>query len=330
MASIAELSDKPRYTIKDVCTRTGIQAVTLRAWERRYRLLTPQRSDNRYRLYSERDIAVLRWVKNQVDCGSAISKISHELHSLMEQGQWPEVLPAAPAARTRQLTNPEVYSKQLYRAFIAHDEGQAIKLMHEIEGGFDLNTLCLNILAPCLVQIGEAWYHGEIHIATEHFASSFICGRLLNLLQAYPTRRGTASILIGCAPNENHEIGSLMLALLLRSKGLRVEYLGPDLPIADLVDYASEQRPDMIILNASMAYAASELTEVQQKLNKLSSPPIFGYGGQAFVLNRELHKRIAGIYLGDSLEEAAVFTRSLLNRPKESKRSPGKTLVNPV
>ena len=74
VATIGNLSEAPKYTIKAVCNQTGVQTVTLRAWERRYNLLKPKRSEGNYRLYSEQDVAILRWLKYQVDAGTSISK----------------------------------------------------------------------------------------------------------------------------------------------------------------------------------------------------------------------------------------------------------------
>src|SRR5690242_19197418 len=67
-------SDIPVFNTKAVVQQTGIPAPTLRAWERRYRLLTPERARNAYRLYSERDVALIRWLKTRVDEGIAISQ----------------------------------------------------------------------------------------------------------------------------------------------------------------------------------------------------------------------------------------------------------------
>jgi DNA-binding transcriptional MerR regulator len=82
MSSVAELSDAPKYNVKAVCAQTGIRPVTLRAWECRYSLLTPHRTNSNYRLYSERDVAVLRWLKLRVDAGQAISAAVTEYKDL--------------------------------------------------------------------------------------------------------------------------------------------------------------------------------------------------------------------------------------------------------
>jgi methanogenic corrinoid protein MtbC1 len=313
MSNIADFSDDPKYTIKAVSTQTGIRPVTLRAWERRHEVLTPYRSDNRYRLYSERDIAVLRWIKNRVDAGVSISSAVSELRSITTQELWPEAIPTAP---TRQpglhTTPPAQYARRLAQALIQHDEATASDLLREAQSIFDLMTIFMDVTAPALEEIGDAWYNGRIRITTEHFASAFLRGKLLSLLQAYPSRRNAPYILVGCAPTEQHELGSLMLAILLRSHGYRVEYLGPDIPIEDLVDYSIYERPSMIVLSATTAAAALETKHTQEKLRKVRPMPVYAYGGRAYDLNPQLAEQVPGQYLGNTFEKAVQKVKDLL------------------
>jgi MerR family transcriptional regulator, light-induced transcriptional regulator len=305
MITIVDLPDEPKYTIKAVCSQTGIRPVTLRAWERRHEVLTPHRSDNRYRLYSERDVAILRWIKNRTEGGISISNAVNEMRNMMKNGIYPEaILPAPSIVTSPGNIPPSEYVDQLYDALINHDEAQAADLMRSISSSFELHTLCADILTPVLVNIGDAWYNGKIRVATEHFASSFIRGKLLSMLQTYPIRRNTPRIMIGCGPTEQHEIGGLMLAAMLRGTGYRVEFLGPDLPIEDLVDYADYDHPDMIILSATMPESAMELTKMQKELDKLRKPPLFGYGGRAFNTHPDLRAKMGGVFLGKTLDEA--------------------------
>ncbi|MEJ5202266.1 MAG: MerR family transcriptional regulator [Anaerolineales bacterium] len=310
--SIADLPDEPKFTIKAVCARTGIRPVTLRAWERRYEILTPYRSDNRYRLYSERDVALLRWIKSRVDDGISISSAANELRSMVRNGLLPEAVPAAPTITKTSSIPPKHYASQLYQALIEHNEGRAGEILHEAQSAFDLQTILTQVITPALVEIGLAWYHGKIHITTEHFASSYLRGRLLALLQAYSARRNAPRILIGCAPDEQHELGSLMFAILLRSHGYRVEFLGPDIPLEDLLDYASYEHPDMIILAATMVESAQEINNFNHKLKQIHPTPLLGYGGAAFQSKPELRQQISGIYLGDSLEQGVIIVSEVL------------------
>jgi methanogenic corrinoid protein MtbC1/DNA-binding transcriptional MerR regulator len=315
MTTLEEFSDVPMFTIKAVCAQTGIRAVTLRAWERRHEVLNPFRSENRYRLYSERDIAILRWIKSRVDSGMAISSVVNELRAMMRSGFSPEAVPAGPAVSQLPAgVKPDQHTSDLYHALRAHDEGRAGDVFREIQITYDLLTICHNILVPCLVEIGEDWYNGRISVTTEHFASAFVRGKLLTIYQAYPSHRNMPVILVGCAPSEQHEIGSLMASILLRSLGFRVEYLGPDIPLEDLVDYAGYEHPDMVILAASMESSALELSKINGKLAKLRPAPVFGFGGQAFVAHPGLKVGFPGIYLGDTLEQGMTAVQSLFPR----------------
>jgi methanogenic corrinoid protein MtbC1 len=313
MTTLIELSSDARYTIKTVTTQTGIRAVTIRAWENRYGLLNPQRSENRYRLYSDRDVATLRWVKSQVDQGISISSVVRDLNNIINRGEFPEVLPAiAPRSRSYQPVPPEKLADQLFHALFKHDEATANELLKQSNTMYDLTTVCMDVIGAALVKIGDAWHRGEMRITDEHFASRILEGKLLNLLQAYPNRRGAPLILMTCAPEETHEIAILMMSVLLRHTGYRVEYLGPDLPIDDLIDYARQEKPAMLCISATVEENALRLTRVQEKLSRVKPKPIFGYGGQAFMLKPDLKNKVPGEYLGNSIAEGVIRVEQLI------------------
>ncbi|HEX9013772.1 MAG TPA: cobalamin-dependent protein [Anaerolineaceae bacterium] len=310
MGMIRDFPDEPRYTIKIVCEQTGIRPVTLRAWERRHRLLTPRRSENRYRQYSDRDVAILRWVKGKVDRGASISSAVAELHLMLRSGILPEPHEAIPVTSDE---TPEAYAQRLYQAVLRHDEPEAGRVLNEAQALFDLNVVCEQVISACMVEIGETWSRGETKVTTEHFASTFVRGKLLTMLQSKYGLNGGAYILVGCAPTEQHEIGSLMVAVLLRSQGYRVEYLGPNLPLDDLVAYAGSEHPEMICLSASSPAAALEMAPLQEKLSAIRPAPLFGYGGRAFILQPDLRQSVPGIFLGENLAQTVSAVRRLLN-----------------
>jgi MerR family transcriptional regulator, light-induced transcriptional regulator len=315
MVSIAEYSQEPKYTIKILSDRTGVRPVTLRAWERRYDLLDPDRLDNNYRLYSERDIQIIRWITHRLDEGLSISNAVREYRGLRDGGIWPDALPTvlAPQPSKAPQFPTSYYADQLFTALTGHDEAQAKQIIDAVQSMYDIQTIFLEVFYPCLVEIGEAWYRGEIRIATEHFASAFIRGILMNLLQAFPIYSDAPRLLIGCAPEEFHEIAPLMLSVLLRREGYQVEYLGADLPVDDLVYYAEDISPDMIILSASFEESARPLYRMQTKLDELPGKTKLGYGGRYFNQNEAARKNMDGIFLGTSLDEAIQNVHDLLD-----------------
>lgn len=312
MTIISDVPDDPKYTIKKVSAQTGIRTVTLRAWERRYGVLNPQRANNRYRLYSERDVAILFWLKSRLDKGLSISAAASELQKMRESGNWAEAVPVRKAGHGSDVKSMKIYASQLYQALIKHDEARASEIFLQVEGYISLKALLFSVVTPCLVEIGEAWYRGDLSITTEHFASTFVRGKLLAMLQAGVPNRRRPVLLIGAAPGEQHEIGALIMAVLLRVQGYAVEFLGPDVPLEDLAEYARQEKPDMVVLSATIERAALELRPMQELLNRLRPAPIFAYGGRAFNLNLDLLRQINGIFLGESLEEALTNIASLL------------------
>ena len=313
MPKLNELPDKPIYPIKTVSARTGILPVTLRAWERRYHLLTPQRGDNRYRLYSEQDIAILTWVKDKVEDDVQISTAARLVEQMRKTGDWPE------AKATIQTTHPKHsdeppgnYVPLIYQSLHDKKESDALEVLEDVYSKFELISIFSEILTPVLVKIGEAWYEGRIGVSTEHFASSLIRGWMLKIYYTLPSRRTSKRILVGAGPDEMHEIGELMFACLLREKEYFVDYIGPDNPAEDLVSYAGEEKAAMVILTASIETNALQLMKIQEKLNHIPNPPIFAYAGQAFSLFPALLSAVPGIYLGKNLEDGLKKVEELL------------------
>ena len=317
MPTIIELSTEPKFTIKAVASQTGIRPVTLRAWERRHEILSPYRAGNHYRLYSERDVAVLRWLKYRVEEGMTISNAVNELRSMTRNSIWPEALPQAPKPSPASTAVPAApaaqYARQLAQALMEHDEGHAGDILRDIHARFNILSVCTDVLVPATQQIDEAWYRGEISASAEHFANAYLRDKLVSLLQAYPSRHNAPLVLIGCAPMEVHELRILMSAVLLRSEGYRVEYLGPDISTEDLADYSNYVQPAMVILAANSEFTARQMRGMQGLLEDVRSKPAFGFSGQVFESQPKLRAEIPGTYLGEDLTEMLDTARGLLN-----------------
>ena len=314
MTRINDFPEDGKFNIKSVSLQTGLPPVTLRAWERRYKILNPQRADNGYRLYSEQDVAVLSWLKDKVDAGLSISLAVADLRSYTRKGLSPEIMVDSklPSVKKQALHSPEYFIKRLHDALIAHDETAAAAIFEKATDSFDLAPLFEMVVIPVLVEIGEDWFNGRIKVATEHFASAFVRSRLMSIFQSLPTTRSSVNIMVGSAPDELHEIGPLMVAILLREAGFRVEYLGPDLPLEDLAYYAKGQKPKMIILSATIKDSIGTLAGFDLQLQKIKPKPIFGFGGAAYVRNPDLIAETPGIFLGETISQSIQTVQDVL------------------
>lgn len=318
MIKIVDYPDDAKYNIKSVSQRTGVAPVTLRAWERRYQILIPKRAENGYRLYSERDLALLIWLKHQVDSGISISSAVTDFRTNLNKGIWPEAIveTTAPLPSKQSTTPPADFIKQLFEALIKHDESLASTVFEEALASFHLITLFESIISPVLVEIGEAWFNGKILVATEHFASGFLRTKLMAIYQSLPLQSGQPYVMVGGAPGELHEIGILMIAILMREAGYRVEYLGPDLPLEDLAHYAADEKPNMIILSATLKDSVSDLVGFDQMLRHARTKPVFGFGGPAFNRHPDLITRTPGVYLGSNFSQSLQTVQTTLGKRK--------------
>lgn len=322
MASILDYTDDAKYNIKAVSQKTEIQPVTIRAWERRYHLLTPKRAENGYRLYSDRDVAVLDWVKKQVDDGISISTVVAEFTRAVNQQNWPEAVvnnkgPIPSKKNVEQ--DPMVLTRQLVNSLVRLDEHMASQIFSEAMGNFPLLPLFETILVPTLVEIGSRWEKGEISVAIEHFASNLILGKILGIFQSLPMHASAPKVMVGCAPDELHQIGSLMFAILLRDSGYRVEFLGPDIPLDDLALYVADEKPRLLVISATLTRSAEQLVGFGKTLEKLKSKSIFGFAGAAFIYAPELIEKISGVYLGRTFSESLQKMQSLVPLKKENR-----------
>lgn len=321
---LSDYATTPLYNIKAVVQATGISPSTLRAWERRYNMCRPQRSESGYRLYSDRDIATIRWLKAQVDAGMAISQAVAWFETLNADngvgGQG--VLPNAAALDQRQAAGAPLSSVRSFEALRADlmetllhfDELAAEQIMAEAFALYSVEQVGEEVATPVLVEIGERWHRRELSVTSEHFASNYLLHRLTALLRAVPNLDHGPLIWVGCAPGELHEGGAVLLAIYLRRAGYLVHYLGQNLPVDGFAAEVQRQLPAMVIFSASTPDGVAGLQEIVAHVAAMEPPqPVLGYGGRIFVLRPELRNTISAVYLGDSAHDAVSVVRDLLH-----------------
>ncbi len=314
MTTIDSFPTEPIYTIKAVQNRTGIKPVTLRAWERRYDLLQPARMDNGYRLYSERDVQLLLWVQRRLDSDVSISQVVTQFKQERKKGSWPESVQTivAETPRKKPPRPARDFAEILFGAMISHNEDRANAILDECQTYFTLTTIFEEIISPSFALLNEAWFRGEILIATEHIGLGYLNSKLQEIMHNLPVVKEGALILVGCGPEEMRELNALMLAVLLRQAGLYVEYLGPDLPTEDLLDYSTYAKPKLICLTVNQEPTAYLLRGFAEKLSNLRGKPKLAYGGRYLDENPEARVKLGGIYLGLTLSDAVAKVKHIL------------------
>jgi len=227
-----------RLRIGELSRRVGVSPELLRAWERRYHLLSPARSEGGFRLYSEEDARRVAHMLEHLAAGISAAEAARLARA--EPGV------DRPDADGGPLTDD--LGEGLRRAFDAFDEVAAQALLDRALADFTLDTVLRDIVLPYLDELGERWARGDATVAQEHFATSLLRGRLLGLGRTWGAGGGPRALL-ACVPGELHDLGLVCFGLALRAHGWRITYLGPDTPLSSLAATADLIRPAIVVVN---------------------------------------------------------------------------------
>lgn len=314
MDDILEQQTVPEYNTRAVENLTGVPADTFRAWERRHGLPQPARTPGNHRLYSERDIAIVSWLKQMTDQGVSIShavSMARRRLEVIDNGERNSVIDVAPpepyGAPGNNGSGQKTLEQCLLDAFLAFDAQRANQILEEALTIHDVETVCLDILQPALIDVGLKWERGEACMAVEHFATSFCMRKLSGLFNASQPEVGNPTIIMSGVAGEMHEVGLLITALILSRSGFRVVYLGSNLPGCELVEAVRSVRPEAVVFSAPTRTAVETLRETIDNLRAqidANCDPLIGYGGAIFEHERELRDTVQATYLGKDARHA--------------------------
>jgi MerR family transcriptional regulator, light-induced transcriptional regulator len=237
--------------IGELSRRTDVAPELLRAWERRYGLLAPSRSDGGYRLYSEDDVERVRAMQANLAAGLSAAEAAR-LAIEAPRADQPGARGASALAGLRD-------------ALDRFDGTAAHGILDEALSELSLDALLGQIVLPYLAELGARWERGEASIAQEHFASSLLRGRLLGLARGWDRGTGPRAVL-ACAPHELHDLPLIVFGLALRERGWRITYLGADTPLETTAEAARTLEPQLVVISAS---AGGRLNESLDGLRRL-------------------------------------------------------------
>jgi MerR family transcriptional regulator, light-induced transcriptional regulator len=322
----SRLATRPVYNTQAVVQRTGVPADTFRAWERRYGLPNPARTDGNQRRYSDRDVAMIAWLRDQTRSGLTISQAVELFRSREDRDDdLVEEFPSPDAERSAQVLDEHTglsrYTRELVEALVAYDSRTASHVLEEALAIVPVEDVCLDVLQPALYEIGARWQRGEILISGEHFATSFAIRKLGSLFNLSRPEHGRGPVVASCLEGELHEVGLLMTCLFLSRRGFRVIYLGPNLPVSDLIETVLDIRPPLVLLSAStpdgaldVGRASHDIKQAVALADSNAKPPEIGYGGKVFLDMPFLRDGVDGVFCGRNAEEAVAVIDAFISR----------------
>jgi MerR family transcriptional regulator, light-induced transcriptional regulator len=240
MYSAAMRPDAGALRIGEFARRVGVSPELLRAWERRYGLLQPIRSDGGFRLYTSEDVERVSRMKHALEEGLSAAEAARRAVAQARSTEG-----ALDDARARLLAAARDY-----------DEAAVHAVLDQALAGFALETVLRELILPVLQTVGSEWERGTLEIGQEHFITNLVRERLLALARLWGRGGGPLAIL-ACPPDERHDMGLIAFGLVLRSHGWRILFLGADTPLATIRDAVEQTAPRLVVV-ASMDSALLE------------------------------------------------------------------------
>lgn len=272
----------PTYRIRAAAALSGVKEELIRAWERRYGVLSPRRTPGGYRVYTQEDIHVLRSLKKLTEDGVSIAEAARLLPQLKAEAQAPMApLPSSGEA----LSTIDAWRVRILDAARDHDQLRVEGVLDEAFAMLPPLRILDGLVVPVMQALGEAWEQGAITIAQEHLVSQVIRMRLGSIVLSTP-QGARRHVVAACFPDEEHEAGLLSACVRFRYSGWRVTTLGARVPAAELASICKALRPDCVALSC---VTDPGRTPFQRQLGALvksaGKGPIVVVGGRA----AELH-----------------------------------------
>lgn len=306
------------FNLQAVLKETNLKPDVLRAWERRYGLPTPERTSGGHRLYSEYDIATIKWLRARQDEGLSISRAVELWMEIAESGRDPlgtesPLIVAEEQPGEVEKSRIDLLRSKWLSACLSFDALGAEDMINQAFALYPVETVCFDILQKGISEIGHMWFEGRVSVQQEHFATALAMRRIETLLSVTPRPTREKTILVGCPSGEWHHFPTLLLALLLRRKGLNVIYLGADTPLEAITEAADGIHPDLIVMAAQQLASAAAIRTAAVVFKQGGIP--MAYGGLIFNRIPELRGKIPAFYLGENLEMAVGRIELLLESP---------------
>ncbi|MDT3778062.1 MerR family transcriptional regulator [Nitrospira sp. MA-1] len=273
----------PMYRIHRFSKLTGLSPHVIRAWERRYGLVNPVRGDNRYRLYTDDDVVLFRYLKSQIDQGLSIGELSVQgREHLQEQAQRVFV------ETHREPPPSERLVTDLSQALEENDRVGFERKLNGALAVIPFEEALHRFLLPLQERVGQLWHDGKLGVGQEHYASNQVKQKIFSALNHFQTSDVGPVVVIACPTNEWHEVAAMTAAYVCRARGCRVHYLGANLPIPELAAYCDRNRPTCVLLSVTMMESSEEALALAQEIAGTIVPltPV-GLGGQAIQAHAE-------------------------------------------
>ena len=306
MSEKAQVIDYPAeklYTIGTVAKLTGVGAITLRAWERRYGLIEPIRKESGHRLYTRRHIDQINRITALTRQGLRISQIT------------PDMLESELQDATTAGDEGDVWSRHLnsmVAAVVSYDEDRLEEIYNGVLSLHPIGQVTQKLLTPLLNELGRRWEAGRGGVAEEHFFAFYLRNKLGARYHHRARGNHGPMLLIAGLPGEHHEFGLLLFALAAHEAGYRIIPLGADMPLDELAAVARKKSCSAIVLSGAVEPPARVLDTDLPDLVRNAGVPVL-VGGLSSVYACEAIDRAGAEALGRDIDHGLERLAAILS-----------------
>lgn len=300
-----------------VIQRTGLSADVLRAWEKRYGVVEPRRSEGGQRLYSDEDVERLALLRRATAGGRNISLIAGlgvpELERLIAEDESGRVEAAdAPAARHAAAS---WYLGACVRAIVDLDAVHLEALLRRAVLQLSATTAIDDVVLPLLKEVGERWHQGALTPAHEHLGSAVIRRVLTWMADAAAMSPGAPVVVVATPATQRHELGAKIVSTTASHEGWRVVFLGSDLPADAIAAAALQSGASLVALSLIFPTDEASVTHEVLALRRLLPPSVTIVVGGAAVASYGDRLAEAGVRVLPDLPQLRVLLRALHPSP---------------
>jgi DNA-binding transcriptional MerR regulator len=289
------------FTIKDLENLSGIKAHTIRIWEQRYSFLSPKRTDTNIRFYNNDELKTVLNISLLNKYGYKISHIDR-----MSAEEIKEKILSLSQAQAQQ----ERIITELIQHMVDLDSGSFETTLNNYIFARGIEKTIIYIIFPFLERIGILWVTSHINSAQEHLVTNIIRQKLIvGIENTICHLQVNKTVLLFLPEGEHHELGLLFIYYLLKNRGVRVLYIGADVPLKDVEYVAKLKGPDLLY---------THLTSVAPNFNfeKFISKITFNIPATSLIISGQLvqhykKKLPPNVYLKRSLAEVIEYVSSI-------------------
>jgi len=291
------------FPIRTVSELTGVNSITLRAWENRYGLIEPVRKASGHRLYTQEHIDLINRVVGLLDRGMRIGQVKAEILSGNDS--------ESSFVDERQ-NNWRRYINGMIAAIIRFDEFALERTYADALSHYPVRSVTEKLFSPVLKEIGERWTSGQGSVAEEHFFGFFLRNKLGARFHHRAQNQSGPKLLMACLPGDLHEIGLLLFALDACDHGFRTILLGANMPLEEFPDAVKKTGCDALVLSGTIEPAGEIIGQSLPRLVAKLKVPVF-VGGNVVASNFDDLKKSGVLLIGTDIDMGIKQIKKRLN-----------------